>query len=140
MTELSTRLNSFEFSSLGKIFGTIWKAEAFPGSVLYQNIPVGAGESPFLIKCSAPTGMGWMWCRGARESGSSQAFPQGRGGRSFVLYISRGLHKLITMFTGLVLCFPSTGISLFLELFCKILTVTENCGQRSTSSLLSAGG
>lgn len=63
------------------------------------------------------------------------------GGRSFALQISRGLHKLIVTFTVLVLCFPSTGIPLFLGLFCKILTVTENYGQSSArSSTLSAGG
>lgn len=60
---------------------------ASPGSDLHQSIPVGAGESPCLIKCHAPTGMGWM-CWSAAESDSSQ---EAGWGKSFSLYISSGV-------------------------------------------------
>lgn len=62
-------------------------------------------------------------------------------GKAFNFTYPEGLHKLIMMFTVLVLCFPSTEIPLFLGLFCKMLAVTENYGQNSARSFtLSARG
>lgn len=71
-----------EFFSLGEIFGAVGKAKAFPGSELYQSIPVGAGESPLLIKCLHP--QEWAGCAGvvpqnealpksSREAGEGKA-------------------------------------------------------------------
>lgn len=67
--------------------------------------------------------------------------PRRQGGKAFPFIYPEGLHKLIIMFTVLVLCFPSPEIPLSLGSFCKMLTVTENYGQNSARSFtLSARG
>lgn len=72
----------------------------------------------------------WAGCAGVLQN---LILPRRQGGgKAFHFIYPQGLHKLIVMFTVLVLCFPSTEIPLFLGLFCKMLT--ENYGQNSARS------
>lgn len=72
---------------MGEIFGAVGKAKAFPGSELYQNISVGAGESLLLIKCLHP--QEWAGCAGTMPQNEALPKPSWDtgGGKSFVLQV-----------------------------------------------------